>query len=107
MDGTGVYHSSRIQCCFGCVGVWVQAVTDENLTIARCVVIEMLTRNVPFPGISPVDAATGVAFRNQTPAIPKNCPQPLAKLLRKIFQFEPSRRPDANDLCTILREMQS
>ena len=43
---------------------------------------EMLTYHVPFPALTPVQAAFGVAFHAQRPPLPANCSGLLGQLIQ-------------------------
>ena len=54
---------------------------------------EMTAYTVPFAGISPVQAALGVASHAQRPAIPAGAPAPVVSLMQWCWQQDASLRP--------------
>lgn len=59
---------------------------------------EILTREVPFRGLSPFAIAHEVCESDSRPLIPQNCPPKLAKLIQACWHKNPRKRPDFNDI---------
>jgi len=69
-----------------------------------CVVIEILTRKVPFSDLSPLEASSFVAFQKGKPTIPTQCdenPQ-LKNVLELCLKLDPNDRLDTQRLCEML-----
>lgn len=66
------------------------------LIILSCVLIELLTNNVPFPQMAAVEAA--VAIRDGiVPDIPAHCPAYLAAFMQKCWSQNPANRPTSDE----------
>jgi len=67
-------------------------------------VIEILTRQPPFPGIDQLQVAAKVASRELQPQIPSNASPRYAKLLQTCFAFSPEDRPAFTTICAGLEK---
>lgn len=54
---------------------------------------ELLTRERPFKGMTPIQAAFAVARQGYRPTLPSQTPQPLADLIRACWHEDQMRRP--------------
>lgn len=54
---------------------------------------ELLTGQVPYNDMTPLQAAVGVVQQGLRPPIPSNCPAPLADIMRLCWQRDPMVRP--------------
>jgi Protein tyrosine and serine/threonine kinase len=66
---------------------------------------ELLTRQCPYDGMSPIQCALSVLNRNQRPDIPKWCPQPMYALIRACVNREPDDRPSFEQIIKSLDAM--
>ena len=67
--------------------------------------IEVLTRDVPYPLLPAYQVAAEVMKTNLRPSIPSNCPAPLAKLLQQCWAQNPEERPEFSDIYERLNQM--
>ena len=66
---------------------------------------EMLSRECPFEGMTPIQCALAVLNRNKRPEIPKWCPQPLQALIRACIKKDPEERPMFSEILEALDKM--
>jgi serine/threonine protein kinase len=66
-------------------------------------VIEIYTRDRPYPNIPPFQAATKVAAGELVPPIPHNMEAPLAFQLKRVFSYNPAERPTFEQICEAIR----
>eukprot|EP00210_Caulerpa_lentillifera_P001441 g1383.t1 len=66
---------------------------------------ELLTGEVPYRGMTPLQAAVSVVQRNLRPPIPMHCPVSLAHLMHACWARSPSSRPDFSEITQSLIEM--
>lgn len=66
------------------------------------VVIEVLTRNLPFPDLDPMRTAIKVAYENLKPDAPPGCTPAIARLLHGATQTDPARRPTFVQIAALL-----
>ena len=57
------------------------------------IVWELLTRECPYEGMSPIQVALSVLNRDKRPQIPKWCPPQLHSLIKSCIKKDPSKRP--------------
>lgn len=69
------------------------------------VLIELLTRQCPFEGMTPIQCALAVLNRNQRPEIPKWCPPALQTVIRSCIKREPDERPTFPEIIEAFDEM--
>ncbi|KAK1944670.1 Serine/threonine-protein kinase STY17 [Phytophthora citrophthora] len=55
---------------------------------------ELLARDQPFRGLTPIQAAFAVARQQMRPALPRQTPQKIGELIEHCWHHDPSRRPD-------------
>ncbi|KAL9181244.1 hypothetical protein ACHAXT_010049 [Thalassiosira profunda] len=67
---------------------------------------EMLTKECPYDGMTPIQCALSVLNENKRPEIPDWCPQSLRALIEKCFLRDPSARPSFSEILTTLDAMQ-
>ncbi|GIL50268.1 hypothetical protein Vafri_6477 [Volvox africanus] len=66
---------------------------------------ELLTCKVPYMDMTPLQAAVGVVQKGLRPAIPPNCPLPLAELMGMCWTGDPAQRPSFRDLTPRLHSL--
>lgn len=66
---------------------------------------EIITYDIPFNAMSPVEAAFAVALRAERPQLPRHCPVSLASLIRACWHQEASKRPSFKQVHDSLREI--
>ena len=71
------------------------------------VVIEVLTRDLPFPDLDPMRTAIKVAYENLKPEPPPGCTPVIARLLHGATQTDPARRPTFVQIGALLSREQS
>ncbi|CEG50421.1 tkl protein kinase [Plasmopara halstedii] len=55
---------------------------------------ELLARDQPFRGLTPIQAAFAVARQLMRPALPRQTPQKIGELIEHCWHHDPARRPD-------------
>ncbi|TDH73402.1 uncharacterized protein CCR75_002409 [Bremia lactucae] len=55
---------------------------------------ELLTRDQPFRGLTPIQAAFAVARQQMRPALPRQTPKKIGELIEHCWHHDPARRPD-------------
>jgi len=63
---------------------------------------EMLTKECPYDGMSPIQCALSVLNENNRPEIPEWCPQSLRALIRNCVERNPSSRPTFTQILAAL-----
>lgn len=66
---------------------------------------ELLTGEVPYLHLTPLQAAVGVVQQGLRPTIPKNTNPKLVELLQKCWQQNPTLRPDFSEIIEMLQHM--
>ncbi|XP_058185185.1 serine/threonine-protein kinase STY17-like isoform X2 [Rhododendron vialii] len=66
---------------------------------------ELLTGEVPYLYLTPLQAAVGVVQQGLRPTIPKNTNPKLVELLERCWQQNPSLRPDFSEIIEMLQHM--
>jgi serine/threonine protein kinase len=70
---------------------------------------ELLTREQPFKGMTPIQAAFAVARQGYRPSMPPQTPPNLARLIQACWDEDPLRRPTftqiVKSLTTIRKEL--
>lgn len=66
---------------------------------------ELLTGEIPYAYLTPLQAAIGVVQQGLRPTIPKNTHPKLAELLEKCWQQDPTERPDFSEILDILKQL--
>jgi len=56
--------------------------------------IEIFTRNIPFPQMGALQVAVAISNGQMTPPIPNNVPTGIADIMAKCFEYNPATRPD-------------
>ncbi|KAJ8545701.1 hypothetical protein K7X08_018284 [Anisodus acutangulus] len=69
------------------------------------VVWELLTGEIPYAYLTPLQAAIGVVQQGLRPTIPKSTHPKLVELLEKCWQQDPTQRPDFSELLDILQQL--
>jgi serine/threonine protein kinase len=67
-------------------------------------VVEILTEKVPFDGMDLLAVATSVRDSGLSPAVPAECPDWLAEILRHCWNLDPTKRPKITDIAQIIDE---
>ncbi|CAI5742218.1 unnamed protein product [Hyaloperonospora brassicae] len=63
---------------------------------------ELLTRDQPFRGLTPIQAAFAVARQHMRPALPRQTPVKIGELIEHCWHHDPSRRPDFGSILVAL-----
>lgn len=66
---------------------------------------ELLTGQLPYSSLTPLQAAVGVVQKDLRPLIPKNSHPRLAELLERCWQQDPTQRPDFSEIIEILQHI--
>jgi len=66
---------------------------------------EIMTYDVPFNTMSPVEAAFAVALHSERPQLPRHCPAALASLVAASWHQEAAKRPTFTQVHSSLREI--
>mmetsp|Transcript_24383 Transcript_24383/g.62578 ORF Transcript_24383/g.62578 Transcript_24383/m.62578 type:complete len:1021 (-) Transcript_24383:270-3332(-) len=71
-----------------------------------CILYEMYTRQPPWKGYSHFcQIIVAVAFNNERPAIPDDCPENLRRLITKCWRQDPGTRPSCAEVVRLLEIM--
>merc|ERR1719502_1353609 len=65
---------------------------------------EMLTYQIPFNNMMPVEAAFAVAKEAKRPPIPADCSDSLQHMLNQCWHQDAPKRPSFRRICSALRE---
>eukprot|EP01112_Ceratiomyxa_fruticulosa_P003845 TRINITY_DN14158_c0_g1_i1.p1 TRINITY_DN14158_c0_g1~~TRINITY_DN14158_c0_g1_i1.p1 ORF type:complete len:114 (+),score=20.26 TRINITY_DN14158_c0_g1_i1:1-342(+) len=63
---------------------------------------EILTCQIPFQGLTAVQASIQVCHHNLRLTIPPNAPSVLAGILNDCWKKDPSKRPEMTEICSRL-----
>ncbi|KAE9596556.1 putative dual-specificity kinase TKL-Pl-4 family [Lupinus albus] len=66
---------------------------------------ELLTRELPYSHLTPLQAAVGVVQKGLRPTIPKNTHPRLSGLLHRCWQQDPVERPNFSEIIEILQQI--
>ncbi|XP_030523738.1 serine/threonine-protein kinase STY17-like isoform X2 [Rhodamnia argentea] len=66
---------------------------------------ELLTGELPYTYLTPLQAAIGVVQKGLRPSIPKGTIPELAELLQRCWQQDPKRRPNFSEILEILQQI--
>ncbi|KAL4367867.1 hypothetical protein GQ457_05G012020 [Hibiscus cannabinus] len=66
---------------------------------------ELLTGELPYSLLTPLQAAVGVVQKNLRPSIPKNTHPRLGELLERCWQQDPTQRPNFSEIVEILQQI--
>ncbi|XP_050383720.1 serine/threonine-protein kinase STY17-like [Argentina anserina] len=66
---------------------------------------ELLTGQLPYSFLTPLQAAVGVVQKALRPTIPKNTNPKFAELLERCWQQDPIQRPDFSEIVEILQHL--
>jgi serine/threonine protein kinase len=66
---------------------------------------ELHTKSVPYGGLSPIEAAFGVAKNNLRPSIPEGTNSRLKALMLRCWHPNPDLRPTMRDICLLLSNL--
>ncbi|KAL1315993.1 serine/threonine-protein kinase STY17 [Arachis duranensis] len=66
---------------------------------------ELLTGELPYSYLTPLQAAVGVVQKGLRPTIPKNTHPRLSELLQRCWQQDPLLRPDFSEIKEILQQI--
>ncbi|KAJ1702912.1 hypothetical protein LUZ63_002691 [Rhynchospora breviuscula] len=64
---------------------------------------ELLTGKIPYEYLTPLQAAVGLVQKGLRPTIPKNANPEIAKLIKRCWQQDPTKRPDFAEILEILQ----
>lgn len=68
-------------------------------------IYEIVTRTIPFGDLNPMQIGLKVCLESARPPIPAFVPNHLQQLMTLCWQEEPTRRPKAAQVATILEKM--
>uniref|UniRef100_M4BAK4 Protein kinase domain-containing protein n=1 Tax=Hyaloperonospora arabidopsidis (strain Emoy2) TaxID=559515 RepID=M4BAK4_HYAAE len=63
---------------------------------------ELLARDQPFRGLTPIQAAFAVARQHMRPALPRQTPVMIGELIEHCWHHDPARRPDFDSILEAL-----
>ncbi|CAH0474003.1 unnamed protein product [Peronospora belbahrii] len=63
---------------------------------------ELLARDQPFRGLTPIQAAFAVARQQMRPALPRQTPVKIGELIEHCWHHDPARRPDFSSILEAL-----
>ena len=63
---------------------------------------EMLTKECPYDGMTPIQCALSVLNENKRPPIPNWCPQSFRALIKNCVERNPKDRPTFNEILSAL-----
>ncbi|KAG1691126.1 hypothetical protein DVH05_027201 [Phytophthora capsici] len=63
---------------------------------------EMLAKDIPFRGQTPMQTAMAVAEQRMRPALPRNTPPKITELIEHCWNQDPTRRPDFSSIVKVL-----
>ncbi|WCJ32739.1 ACT-like protein tyrosine kinase family protein [Euphorbia peplus] len=66
---------------------------------------ELLTGELPYSYLTPLQAAVGVVQKGLRPTIPKNTHPKITELLEKCWRQDPTQRPDFSEIIDILQQI--
>lgn len=66
---------------------------------------ELHTKSIPYGGLSPIEAAFGVAKNNLRPSIPEGTNSKLKALMLRCWHPNPDLRPTFRDICLLLSNL--
>ncbi|XP_065855493.1 serine/threonine-protein kinase STY17 [Euphorbia lathyris] len=66
---------------------------------------ELLTGELPYAYLTPLQAAVGVVQKGLRPTIPKNTHPKLTELLEKCWRQDPTQRPNFSEIIDILQQI--
>jgi len=61
--------------------------------------VEIYSRNEPYPNLDSVQVASLVARGELVPQIPSNAPAEIGAVIRDCSKWDPAQRPSMNDIC--------
>eukprot|EP01114_Cavostelium_apophysatum_P012751 TRINITY_DN2924_c0_g3_i1.p1 TRINITY_DN2924_c0_g3~~TRINITY_DN2924_c0_g3_i1.p1 ORF type:complete len:566 (-),score=119.63 TRINITY_DN2924_c0_g3_i1:62-1759(-) len=64
--------------------------------------IEVYTRSLPFPEMTPLEVATKISHFEMCPEAPSDAPKAIQQLVSECCRFDPNVRPDAGQICVKL-----
>jgi serine/threonine protein kinase len=66
---------------------------------------ELLTREVPYKGLQPMQVGVVVLTRGQRPPVPPGCPVKYAALMKACWHADPTKRPSFTQIIDCLAEL--
>nr|GME09893.1 serine/threonine-protein kinase STY17-like [Ipomoea batatas] len=66
---------------------------------------ELLTGEIPYVFLTPLQAAIGVVQQGLRPNIPKHTHPKLAELLENCWHQDPTKRPEFSEILEILKQI--
>jgi len=66
---------------------------------------EMVTKQLPYYGIQPMQVAMAVLSKQMRPPLPPNCPAPLAQLIQSCWHQDPNKRPSFPEIMKMIEQL--
>ena len=66
---------------------------------------EILTKECPYDGMTPIQCALSVLNENKRPEIPDWCPQSLRVLIKNCVEKDPKTRPTFTEILVTLDKL--
>uniref|UniRef100_M1AGM1 Protein kinase n=3 Tax=Solanum TaxID=4107 RepID=M1AGM1_SOLTU len=66
---------------------------------------ELLSGEIPYAHLTPLQAAIGVVQQDLRPRIPEHAHPKLVELVEKCWQQDPTQRPDFSEILDILKRL--
>ncbi|XP_021726458.1 serine/threonine-protein kinase HT1-like [Chenopodium quinoa] len=68
---------------------------------------EMVSGNIPYEDMTPIQAAYAVVNKNLRPAFPKSCPPAMRALIEQCWSAQPEKRPEFWQVVKVLEQFES
>lgn len=68
---------------------------------------EMVSGNIPYEDMTPIQAAYAVVNKNLRPAFPKDCAPAMRALIEQCWSYQPEKRPEFWQVVKVLEQFES